>query len=73
MNVPTIIVTGPVGVGKSTVAEAMGYQLIAAEGLLQTDRVYSALILVGIIAVLLTTLAKMLENRILKWRPPVSV
>jgi NitT/TauT family transport system permease protein len=51
----------------------IGYQLIAAEGLLQTDRVYSALVLVGIIAALLTTLAKMLENRILKWRPPVSV
>jgi NitT/TauT family transport system permease protein len=51
----------------------IGYQLIAAEGLLQTDRVYSALILVGIAAVLLTTLAKMLENRILKWRPSVSV
>jgi adenylylsulfate kinase len=29
VNVPTIIVTGPVGVGKSTVAEAMGYLLIA--------------------------------------------
>ena len=51
----------------------IGYQLIAAEGLLQTDRVYSALILVGVIAALLTTFAKMLENRILKWRPPVSV
>lgn len=51
----------------------IGYQLIAAEGLLQTDRVYSALILVGVIAALLTTLAKMLEDRILKWRPPVSV
>jgi NitT/TauT family transport system permease protein len=51
----------------------IGYQLIAAEGLLQTDRVYSALFLVGIIAVVLTSLAKMLENRVLKWRPPVSV
>jgi len=29
--VPTIIVTGPVGVGKSTVAEAMGYLLLAAK------------------------------------------
>jgi gluconate kinase len=29
VNVPTIIVTGPVGVGKSTVAEAMGYLLLA--------------------------------------------
>lgn len=28
---PTIIVTGPVGVGKSTVAEAMGYLLLAAK------------------------------------------
>ena len=51
----------------------LGYQLITAEGLLQTDRVYSALFLVGIIAVLLTSLAKMLENRVLKWRPPISV
>jgi NitT/TauT family transport system permease protein len=51
----------------------IGYQLIAAEGLLQTDRVYSALFLVGLIAVVLTSLAKMLENRVLKWRPPVSV
>ena len=31
MDVPTIIVTGPVGVGKSTVAEAMGYVLLAAK------------------------------------------
>jgi NitT/TauT family transport system permease protein len=51
----------------------LGYQLITAEGLLQTDRVYSALFLVGVIAVLLTSLAKMLENHVLKWRPPVSV
>ncbi len=51
----------------------LGYQLITAEGLLQTDRVYSALFLVGMIAVVLTSLAKMLENRVLKWRPPVSV
>lgn len=28
MSVPTILVTGPVGVGKSTVAEAMGYLLL---------------------------------------------
>jgi NitT/TauT family transport system permease protein len=51
----------------------IGYQLITAEGLLQTDRVYSALVLVGIIAVLLTSLAKSVENRVLKWRPNVSV
>ena len=31
MTVPTIIVTGPVGVGKTTVAEAMGYQLLAVK------------------------------------------
>ena len=31
MNVPTILLTGPVGVGKSTVAEAMGYLLLARD------------------------------------------
>jgi NitT/TauT family transport system permease protein len=51
----------------------LGYQLISAEGLMQTDRVYTALFLVGSTAVLLTAGAKMLENRILKWRPPISV
>jgi NitT/TauT family transport system permease protein len=51
----------------------LGYQLITAEGLLQTDRVYSALVLVGSIAVLLTSVAKILEDRILKWRPQVAV
>ena len=51
----------------------LGYQLISAEGLMQTDRVYTALLLVGSTAVLLTAGAKMLENRILKWRPPISV
>jgi NitT/TauT family transport system permease protein len=51
----------------------LGYQLISAEGLMQTDRVYTALLLVGATAVLLTAAAKMLENRVLKWRPPVTV
>lgn len=31
MSVPTILVTGPVGVGKSTVAEQMGYLLLAGK------------------------------------------
>lgn len=31
MGVPTVIVTGPVGVGKTTVAEEMGYLLLAAK------------------------------------------
>ena len=31
VNVPTIIVTGPVGVGKTTVAEEMGMLLLAAK------------------------------------------
>lgn len=51
----------------------LGYQLITAEGLLRTDRVYTALLLVGATAVLLTASAKKLENRVLKWRPPVSI
>ena len=31
MNVPTIIVTGPVGVGKTTVAQEMGLLLLDAK------------------------------------------
>lgn len=31
VSVPTILVTGPVGVGKTTVAEEMGYVLLAAK------------------------------------------
>lgn len=51
----------------------LGYQLMSAEGLLQTDRVYTVLLMLGATAVLLTAGAKMLESRILKWRPPISV
>jgi sulfonate transport system permease protein len=51
----------------------LGYQLVTAEGLLQTDRVFSALVLVGVVAASLTSGARILEDRLLKWRPPVSV
>src|ERR1700722_16290537 len=51
----------------------LGYQLISAEGLMQTDRVYTARFLVGSTAILLPTGAAILENRLLKWRPTVDV
>lgn len=51
----------------------LGYQLVAAEGLLQTDRLYATLVLVGIVAAGLTAGARVIEDRVLKWRPPVRL
>ncbi len=51
----------------------LGYQLIAAEGLLQTDRLYATLVLVGVVAAGLTAGARVIEDRVLRWRPPVRM
>ncbi len=51
----------------------LGYQMVQAEGLLQTDRLYSTLILIGAVAGILTWLAKAAESRLLRWRPPVVI
>ena len=51
----------------------LGYQLIAAEGFLQTDRLYATLVLVGVVAAGLTAGARVIEDRVLRWRPPVRM
>ena len=51
----------------------LGYRLIAAEGLLQTDRLYATLVLVGVVAAALTAGARVIEDRLLSWRPPVRM
>jgi len=50
--------------------EGLGYRLLVAEGLLQTDMVYAILFLLMAVGVTLTSLAKHVENRLLRWRPP---
>lgn len=51
----------------------LGYQMVQAEGTLNTDRLYSTLVLIGIVAGALTWLAKTVEGRVLHWRPPIVI
>ncbi len=50
----------------------LGFQMMNAEGLLDTDRLYSTLVILSAVAVLLIELAKWVEDRTLKWRPAVT-
>ena len=51
----------------------LGFQLTTAQGLLDTDRVYSIVVLTGIIASIVLYLADRTERAVLKWRPQVQV
>jgi NitT/TauT family transport system permease protein len=51
----------------------LGFQLTQAQGLLDTDRVFSIVVLTGIIASIVLYLADRLERVVLKWRPQVQV
>ena len=50
--------------------KGLGYQMEAARGLLNSDRVYAVLIILMTIGALLTEGSKMVERRLLRWRPP---
>ena len=47
----------------------LGYQLTQAQGLLDTDRVFSIVVLTGVVASIILFLADRLERSLLKWRP----
>jgi NitT/TauT family transport system permease protein len=49
----------------------LGYQLTQAQGLLDTDRVFSIVVVTGVLAGVVLWLAQLLENAVLKWRPQV--
>jgi NitT/TauT family transport system permease protein len=51
----------------------LGYQLTQAQGLLDTDRVFSIVVLTGIVASIVLFGAGRLERAVLKWRPQVQV
>ena len=51
----------------------LGYQLVTAQGLLQIERLYSALVLTAVAAVGVSSAARRVEARLLKWRPTVHV
>lgn len=50
----------------------LGYRMNIARGLFQTDRLFAILTLLAVVGVVLTEGAKWLENRLQRWRPPVS-
>jgi NitT/TauT family transport system permease protein len=50
----------------------LGYRLIVAEGLLQTDLLYSIIFILMLIGYLVASLMKKLEDRLLRWRPPMG-
>jgi NitT/TauT family transport system permease protein len=51
----------------------LGYQLTQAQGLLDTDRVFSIVVITGVLAGFVLYLAQLLENALLKWRPRVEL
>lgn len=51
----------------------VGYRMMIAEGLLDTDRIFSGLVVLGMAGSALVYLAGLLEKRLLKWRPPLSL
>jgi NitT/TauT family transport system permease protein len=47
----------------------LGYQMEAARGILNSDRVYALLVILMAIGVMLTEASKVVERRLLRWRP----
>lgn len=50
--------------------QGLGYQMEAARGVLNSTRVYSILMILMIVGVVVTQIAKVVEARLLRWRPP---
>lgn len=51
----------------------LGYQLTAAQGLLNTDRVFSVLVVTAVVAAVALGISQRVENKVLRWRPKVQV
>jgi NitT/TauT family transport system permease protein len=51
----------------------LGYQLTQAQGLLDTDRVFSIVVVTGVLAAVVLYLADRVERVALKWRPQVQL
>jgi NitT/TauT family transport system permease protein len=51
----------------------LGYQLTHAQGLLDTDRVFSIVVVTGVLAGVVLYLAGRVERVLLKWRPQVQL
>lgn len=52
--------------------KGLGYQLLIAQGLLLTERIYSILLILMVIGMIVSEGSRRIENRLLRWRPPVA-
>ena len=50
--------------------KGLGYEMEAARGILNSDRVYAVLFILMAVGVVLTEASKVVERRLLRWRPP---
>lgn len=50
--------------------QGLGYQMEAARGVLNSDRVYSILVILMAVGLVLTEISKAVERYLLRWRPP---
>jgi NitT/TauT family transport system permease protein len=50
--------------------KGLGYEMEAARGVLNSDRVYAVLFILMMVGVVLTEASKLVETRLLRWRPP---
>jgi NitT/TauT family transport system permease protein len=51
----------------------LGWMINAAAGLFETNRVFSALIALGVLVLLINEILNRLERRLMRWRPQTSV
>lgn len=51
----------------------LGYRMVIAAGLLDTERVYAILLLLMFVAIVLVEGAKRVESHVLRWRPPTTL
>ncbi|MCS7135593.1 MAG: ABC transporter permease [Nitrososphaerota archaeon] len=49
----------------------IGYQLIYAEGLLMSDRLYALVLIIAVMGATLVEITKRVESKLLRWRPEV--
>jgi NitT/TauT family transport system permease protein len=50
----------------------LGYRLIVAEGLLQTNLLYAIIFILMLVGYVLAAVTKSIEDRLLRWRPPLA-
>ncbi|MEK7412454.1 MAG: ABC transporter permease [Planctomycetota bacterium] len=53
--------------------QGLGYHMEAARGVLNSNRVYSILVILMVVGVVLTEASKLIERRLLRWRAPSPV